>query len=102
MGYRLGKWRCVRRWLAFIRIGTSAYNDAADEYAPYDAEIKGFLEAAEEKAPDVTKEFTEVYDDEDAQEADVDAAIKAFTSNSAIKSLTTEVNIAGEDETKNS
>jgi len=79
-------------------IGTSAYNDAADEYAPYDAEIKGFLEAAEEKAPDVTKEFTEVYDDEDAQEADVDAAIKAFTSNSAIKSLTTEVNIAGEDE----
>ena len=31
-------------------IGTSAYNDAADEYAPYDAEIKGFLEAAEEKA----------------------------------------------------
>ena len=79
-------------------IGTSAYNDAADEYAPYDAEIKGFLEAAEEKAPDVTKEFTEVYDDEDAEEADVDAAIKAFTSNSAIKSLTTEVNIAGEDE----
>ena len=79
-------------------IGTSAYNDAADEYAPYDAEIKGFLEAAEEKAPDATKEFTEVYDDEDAQEADVDAAIKAFTSNSAIKSLTTEVNIAGEDE----
>ena len=62
------------------------------------SEIKGFLEAAEEKAPDVTKEFTEVYDDEDAQEADVDAAIKAFTSNSAIKSLTTEVNIAGEDE----
>lgn len=44
------------------------------------------------------KEFTEVYDDEDAQEADVDAAIKAFTQTVQSNLLTTEVNIAGEDE----
>jgi ferrous iron transport protein B len=85
-------------------IGSSAYEEADEEYAPYAASIDGFLEAAEEVNPTAVEKYQSALDEADEAESDeeaeqiTNAALAAFTSDSRIKALKAEVNVAGEDE----
>ena len=77
-------------------IGTAAYEDAAGEYDVASQKADGFIAAAEEAGVN-TESLMAVLEDEEAEEADVEAAVNNFTSDSKVASLKAEVEITEDD-----
>lgn len=80
-----------------LGIGSASYEEAAGEYDVAGQKIEGFIAAAEEAGVN-TESLMEVLEAEEAEEADVDAAVNSFVADSKVAALKTDVEITEEDE----